>query len=145
MKYFNSKVSDQDVIDIRELYASGDYTQADLAAMYSIGNTTVFNIINGFTHKDVTNGVAIEPPKNKLKKTKAKKFHSNAHPGESHWYHKLTEKQVMEIRTIWAKNVSKKELADRYGVSSTTIVSITSNLSWKHLPSVDQIREELKA
>lgn len=51
---------------------------------------------------------------------------------ESHWYAKLTEKQVEEIRAKYIpKIVTQKMLAKEYGVSRENIKFIISNKTWK--------------
>lgn len=56
--------------------------------------------------------------------------------GEANHKSRLTEQQVLEIRRIWAQNMSAKQLAARYGVEPITIYKIIAQQSWKHLPSV---------
>jgi len=57
--------------------------------------------------------------------------------GEDNGTSKLTSEQVLEIRMIWARNMTAKELAAKYGVARITIEKIVNQQSWKHLPSVD--------
>lgn len=56
-------------------------------------------------------------------------------PGEKHPNAKLTEKEVLEIRTrytgIWGQ---QKQLATEYGVNFKTISDIIRNRKWTHLP-----------
>ena len=139
MSEHNKKLTEQDIVDICELYASGDYTQKELAKMYGIANCTVSNIVNGFTWKNVNRPIADYMPQ----EVKVKKLQS--HTGETHPCHVLTEEDVINIRKIWANSISQKDLARRYGVSLYTIVSIIAQHSWKHLPSVDDFRRELNA
>ena len=54
--------------------------------------------------------------------------------GELHPGHKLTEKQVNEIRSLWRighRNV--KVLARNNGVSSANIKKIVTNKTWTHI------------
>ena len=56
--------------------------------------------------------------------------------GEANKCHKLTSKQVIEIRTAYIRNdrdFGGKALAKKYGVSFTTINKIVRNKKWKHL------------
>lgn len=56
--------------------------------------------------------------------------------GENNIFHKLTELQVKEIRSIYRKNsreFGQPALARRYGVSRGAIQSIVINRKWKHL------------
>lgn len=57
---------------------------------------------------------------------------SNA--GEAHGEAKLTEKEVLEIRSIYpTKKYTQYELADKYGVSQFLIWSILKRKAWKHI------------
>ena len=132
------KLTENDIVDICELYASGDYTQKELASMYGIANCTVSNIVNGFTWKKVTRKIAYYKPQDK----KVRKLQS--HKGEEHPCHRLTEDDVIDIRRTWAKNVTQKSMAEKYGVSEYTICSVIAQHSWKHLPSVDDYRRKLR-
>lgn len=44
-----ARLTDASVKDIRELYATGTWTQMDLAAKYGVSTTAVFNVIAGRT------------------------------------------------------------------------------------------------
>jgi IS30 family transposase len=44
----------------------------------------------------------------------------------------LTESEVQEIRAMRAANVTRKEVAARFGVHKGTISAITSRRIWKH-------------
>ncbi len=52
--------------------------------------------------------------------------------GEKHPCHKLTEKQVLEIRRDYRHGLSRP-LAEKYGVSRSNIIVIAKGKSWKHL------------
>lgn len=55
--------------------------------------------------------------------------------GENHGMHKLTEKEVLEIRNKYIRGVNglTNRLANKYNVSRGTIQDIVYNRSWKHL------------
>lgn len=42
----NAKFTEEQVAEIRQLYASGNYTQNDLADMFNVGRTTIHNIVS---------------------------------------------------------------------------------------------------
>ena len=127
----------QDILDIRELYASGNYSQTELSEIYGVAPSTVFKIVNGFSHQKITGGKPVKLAGSEKKKNRCVR-------GEEHWEHKLTDKDVMEIRRIWANRVTQTALAEKYGVSIMTIHSAISGKSWRHLPSVEQIQEEMR-
>jgi hypothetical protein len=53
--------------------------------------------------------------------------------GRDHGRVKLTEEQVLEIRTRYVRGASGYDLANRYGVSKGNIFHILHRRSWKHL------------
>lgn len=54
--------------------------------------------------------------------------------GEDRPQHKLTETQVLEIRSIYsAGNISQVELAKKYKVSERNIFNIVHRFRWKHI------------
>jgi hypothetical protein len=53
--------------------------------------------------------------------------------GEDHAHAKLTEAQVLEIRSL-AKSTAVKQLAIKYNVTTVTIRSVINRTTWKHLP-----------
>lgn len=56
--------------------------------------------------------------------------------GEKHGCHKLSEKEVLQIRSEYVKNSKDKslhKLADKYGVNWCTIQAIVMGRLWKHL------------
>jgi predicted transcriptional regulator len=55
--------------------------------------------------------------------------------GESHYAHKLTDADVIEMRRIFSTTKTMaKELAARFGVSEKTAKKAISGETWKHLP-----------
>lgn len=55
--------------------------------------------------------------------------------GEKAGMSKLTEKDVIEIRSLYAgKKGDLKTLGERFGVTSANIRSIVSGKTWRHLP-----------
>lgn len=57
--------------------------------------------------------------------------------GENNGFCKLTEKQVLEIRSLYEKGkhngYNANELAKKYNVSSKTILNIINKKIWKHI------------
>lgn len=53
--------------------------------------------------------------------------------GEEHGCAKLTETQVLAIRTCFGQGMSKRRLAADFGVSRITVRRIVNGTHWKHL------------
>ena len=57
----------------------------------------------------------------------------NKASGERNGHHKLTLKQVSEIRELYARGgITHQKLADIYGVGRQTITSVIRHINWKH-------------
>ena len=48
---------------------------------------------------------------------------------------KLTAAQVVNMRREWADGAKQKDLAQKYGVTSTTVYNIIYGLTWQSLPA----------
>lgn len=144
MREYDRKLPPEDALDMRELYASGDYTIKELAEMYGIAPTTAWKILRGFSYHSITGGEPIELPEGKHTYKKV------SLSGADHPMHILTEKEVLEIRHKIAKDgvhgmklKMYKSLAHKYGVAEATVTSIATSATWKHLPSVKEMRGKL--
>ena len=54
-------------------------------------------------------------------------------PGSRNGRAKLTEAEVLQIRALNARGVTKSTLADQFGVHADTIHSINSRKTWRHI------------
>jgi hypothetical protein len=54
--------------------------------------------------------------------------------GESHHHAKLTDADVVRIRSEWATGVSQATLAHAYAIRVPQIANIVHRRAWKHLP-----------
>lgn len=54
--------------------------------------------------------------------------------GADHHWAKLTEADVLEVRSLHGQGISKAAIARKYEVGFTTIKSIVDRKTWKHLP-----------
>lgn len=61
-------------------------------------------------------------------------LHGTAPQGENHGAAKLTETEVIEIRSAPQRRGIITELAMTYGVSHSTITNIRTGRNWRHLP-----------
>lgn len=64
---------------------------------------------------------------------KKHKGRCNSPKGESHSFHKLTEQQVKEIKSIKIKYGDLTRLAKKYGVTKQAIKLIVNGKNWAHL------------
>lgn len=55
--------------------------------------------------------------------------------GERSGSHKLTDKQVLEVREKYKNGMSSRDIAAEYGVTHTSILKIARGQRWKHVSS----------
>ena len=113
-------LSDDDISVVRDLYASGNYILADIAKKFSVGVTTIWKVVNGLSYQDVIEG---------------KKPRGQAAL--------VTDEQVIEMREIWARNMTQKDIALKYGLTLDTVRRILNSNTWAYLPSVEDIRKAM--
>lgn len=68
------------------------------------------------------------------RKGRSSKPPANPHiKGEAHYRAKLTERDVMAIRTMRAAGAKLRELQERFGISDGAIANICNRKNWKHV------------
>lgn len=105
----NAKLTATDVQEIRDSYASGGVTQAELAETYSVGSTVISEVVRGGTWKHVGGPII---------RTIAKKKYLGA-------------QVAAQIRESFASGVPRKTLIARYGVDKSTVNRILRGSAWK--------------
>lgn len=111
-----AKLTDAQVIEIRQRYAGGGVKQAELAAMYGVRVPAISNLLTGKTYVEA-GGPVIRP------QTCAASGHRNA---------KLTAVLIAEIyQRVRQPGVRHRALADEYGVSEATISRIRNGYTYK--------------
>jgi len=106
----NAKLSEDDVREIRKLSQNG-FSQRKIANKFGVTRGTIEPILKGETWAHV------DPEWT---------------PDESPKKSKLSEDDVREIREAY-QNGKPQKLAERFGVSITTIHSIVNYRTWKHV------------
>ena len=107
-----AKLSEQDVVEIRHLLASG-LPQADVALQYDIGQAQVCRIGRGqrWQHQPADDGLQAA-----IDAAAAAKLSGNGHPRA-----KLTDDDVATIKQSLAQGTRVAQLALQYGVSTVQI------------------------
>lgn len=101
-----SKLTNKQVLEIREAYAIGGITQAQIAAKYGVSPVAISQIVRGSSRKTVGGETA-------------------DYTSRGHRPRKLTNSQVLEIREACAiGGIAQTQIAAKYGVSGATISKI---------------------
>jgi len=117
----NSRLTYQEVRQLRRLYMSGEYTQAELARRFGVSQSTVSRTIRGETWKDAAGPCSRTNPRPAL--------------GERCGNARLERNDVIKIRKLYATGEhTQVELGEMFGVTHPTISNIINRKTWKHVP-----------
>lgn len=126
---FNNKGLEYDeVVQIRERYNRGEYWKKvyqDYKEIYS-NEWSFWNAYNGNSYKLIMPEVFTE---------ENKKIHSSLkNQGSNNGRAKLTEADVLKIRSLWKEGITRQELYELYPqVNPSTIRGVINNKTWKNL------------
>ncbi len=115
-----AKLTEGDVMKIRNAYASGGILQVELADQFGLKPATINQIICGRGWKRLP--LVPHGPRNR-----------NSARGSHQWKAKLTEEEVLSIRSLRAQGVKAKDLALQFGVGPDTIWEIVVRNTWTHI------------
>lgn len=68
-----------------------------------------------------------------LENAEDKRRHGTDTPGERNGMHKLTDRAVLEIRQLRAQGALQRELAAKFGVSTSAIQFVLNGQHWSHV------------
>lgn len=125
------KLTETQAAEIATLYATGQYSQRELAARFGVKHPTIGRILRGqdWKHVEKTDATAALEGR-----THGELRVRPTLRGEGNTKSKLTEAQVREIRALYATDqFSKAELGRRFGMDHITIAQIVTGKTWKHL------------
>lgn len=112
------RLTSADVIRIRELAASGEVSDADLATQFGIRQQQISKIVTGARWRHLPGAISNRP--------------KPAARGERNCKAKLSREQVAEIRAICReRTLAPKEIAAKYGISKATVWRVGSGNGWQ--------------
>ncbi len=117
-----AQLTDEQVIEIRRLYATGEYFARELGAKFGVSKGLVTHILSGTTWNHLISEHAA-----------VRSEHIGKPKGSRHGNAKLTESDVIEIRKAHKEGVPGKELAIRFKVGPMTISTIVNRKRWTHV------------
>lgn len=106
---YRSKLTADQVIEMRRQYAAGELTVPAIAHRYGISTSNARKAINGENHPALPGATPVRP------------------------LTKLTEENVREIRRL-SPALTAVSIARQYGVSKTAILAVLDRRIWKHVP-----------
>jgi len=117
-----SRLTRQQVRQIRQLYATGDYLQRDLGDMFGVHQAHIGDIVRGDRWKHV-GGMRTQGGISRHAK------------GEANGSSRLTRKQVKKIRELYATGkYTQQEIGEIFGTLRTNISKIVRRKTWSHVP-----------
>lgn len=118
-----ARLTQVEVLEIRRLYATAQYTQKTLAALYHVSRQHISTLVNGGAWTELPFDTDL----------RAVRQH-NQTKGEAQNFAKLTAKQVATIRSYAHAGIPKYAIAANFNVSLTTIWHVVTRKTWKHVP-----------
>jgi len=129
--HHQAKLNSAQVQSLREDYASGEYTQKELADKYGVARTQIGHIVRGEQWQSAEGPVLSEKQRKQIENNHRSKENPDKQ-GENHHNSSLTEEDVIEIREKYHdQGVYQKNLADEYGVARSNIGQIVRGDSWE--------------
>lgn len=122
-----AKLTSDQVRHIREMYVTGEYTQARLAQMFSVSPNAINDIVNFAGWKDA-GGPRTDDNHRAIAVQKGEYPH-----GVDKFNSKLTDEVVLEMRTLRSQGVSISTLAEKYEIDNSCIVRVCHGDTWKHV------------
>lgn len=120
--HYNSKLTEGGVREIRRRFDAGE-SRKDLARVFGVTPATIWSVISRQTWKHIEGGDA------SYRGTPG----DGTPRGCAHYNSRMNESAVQVIRDRFAAGESRKTLADAFGVAGSTIWSIVSRQTWKHV------------
>lgn len=111
--HYISKITEDDVREIRRLYKEEHLRYVDIAIRFNIDFVTVHDAVKAKTWKHVDKDTYVPPE------------------GDGRFV--LTEDDVREMRRLRLQGMTLKALANRYGIHLGSVSNICSRKSWKHI------------
>lgn len=122
-QFWNSRLTEEQAIEILNAWASGAKTQGQLAREYCVQQGSISALVNGRTWRHLPRPAsAIARPE---RAWTAK--------GENKKAAKLTAQKVIEIRALFESGISQPEIAKRFGVRATAISNVITRRTWSHV------------
>ena len=122
-RHWNAKFTEQDILDIRSIYAMGGITQKQIGEIYGVSNKVISSITSGHRWNKAEGVVTKNSKSNKVANRR-----------------KLTDIQVVDIR-ILTKNtyestgtISILDISTKYGVSKQSMSGMLKGMYYKNLP-----------
>jgi plasmid maintenance system antidote protein VapI len=127
-KHANAKLTEDQVTEIRRIYAAGTMDAKQMGQLYGVSAASIDNIVNGATWGHVD---GIDPEQLAAIRL-TRRLESQAKATDA--TRKLTEADVLAIRSEYVpRKVSMYKLAEKYGVSQSVVSEIINRKSWTHI------------
>jgi hypothetical protein len=140
-----TRLNDDDVIEMRRLYVETDFHSGHIAEKFGISQSLAIEIITGRHWSHIPNFLDAD-----FKSLKIEKYKKWSPKGEKRVAAKLTEEDVISIRTMYRNtDITMKDLGKKFGVKDNTVSGILTGSTWAHIPfpedwDYNEIRKQKK-
>ncbi|AFH22805.1 hypothetical protein OSG_eHP35_00105 [environmental Halophage eHP-35] len=131
-KHHQSKLTKEEVVEIREKYATENYQFQELAEEYDVNRPQIGHIIAGRKWKHADGPIFTTE---KIAEIRKKNFpdENEENQGSGNGNTILTEGEVVEMRKKYHnENIYQKDLAEEYGITRGAVGSIVRGDTWKY-------------
>jgi hypothetical protein len=118
----NAKLSDEQVVEMRRLYAAGRITADAIASRYSISKDQLGRIVSGRAWRHVGGPVTLPNTRERVRTR-----------GAAHHQAKLTDEAVRELRSRHRQGAAIRALARAHGLAPATVGAIVRRETWRHV------------
>jgi hypothetical protein len=122
-----SKLTTQDVIEIRELSKSG-LTYKEISEIKGVGQGSIFNAVKGHGWKHIPVDESVHQKKPSKQPANKRILRGEDAPGA-----RFTNEDIINIRKLAADGMTRTAIGEIYGVRSCTISMIVNRKVWKHI------------
>jgi len=120
----NSKLTRKEVADIRRAYMEG-MSQSEIARDFGVTQTNVGLIVRGKSWQHIDRPYSDDAYHKRV---------SACHFGTRNGRAKLTERDVINIRHLYTKGATQRDLAEMFGITRTQISATLRGKAWAHIP-----------
>jgi hypothetical protein len=116
-------LKEHDVLQIREMYASENYSHRQLGDLFHVSASAIYMIVHGKTWKHLPSPPSLATPRR----------YKHGARGEQNAYAKLTELQVRQIKELLRDGTSTTNAATLFGSTRAAIYAIKKGYNWAHV------------
>jgi predicted DNA-binding protein YlxM (UPF0122 family) len=119
-------LTEEAIRQIKELYLTGDYSFREIAFRFGVTKSAIQVILRG-------RGWVHSLSDNEASALTARRADRTNPLGEQSASAKLTNEQVIQIRSLYRHGYSSRQLARKFDIAKSTVLRTVNRITWRHL------------